>query len=145
MGASNTIIRLALLGSLHACSSAGAQFQYCPRDVTRPNQFDCTPVARPQLQVPVAQQLLPHEMASYPYAVPYPYPVQHVHVVPQPYVGQQPHMVAYPVPPPAVYAHPYPYPMRDDVGVAVATMGAFLLGATLMRRGPFPIHFIPRR
>lgn len=129
MEASNTVIRLALLGSLFACASAGAQVQYCPRDVTRPNQLDCAPVALRQPRLPVAQQPLPYETAAYPYAVAYTYAVP------------QPHMV----PPPVVYAQPYPSVVRDDAGVAVATMGAFLLGATLMRRGPIPIHFIPRR
>jgi hypothetical protein len=136
MRASRQVVRLALCGSaLIASTGAAAQQYYCPRDVTRLHQLDCGASApRPQ-RVPVAQQLLPHELAPhyYGYAVPYAYAAPAPHAVPHPPVYPQP-----------VYA----VPVRDEAGAAVAFLGAALIGAALTRgavRSSLRFHYGPRR
>jgi hypothetical protein len=138
MRASNQVIRLALCGSaLLASASAQAQY-YCPRDVTRPSQLDCDSIVPRQQRVPIAQQLLPHELA--PHYAHYGYAA-----VPYTYAASAPHAVAYP----PVYPQPvYAVPVRDEAGAAVAFLGAALIGAALTRgavRSSLRFHYGPRR
>jgi hypothetical protein len=127
-----TAVRLALCGLAFAASGqASAQYSYCARDVTRPNQLGCDPVPQMQQRVPVAQQALPGE-AFYPYA-----PVVPVYAYPHP----QP-IAVYP-PAPVVYP---PVAYQADPVPAVAA--GLLFGALLMRgafaHGP-RMHWGPRR
>src|SRR5262245_65429326 len=72
MGVSNRVISLVLCGAMSSAATNATAQAYCPRDVTRHALAGCVALGQsvPQSHVPVAQQLLPHEVYPYTYAVP---------------------------------------------------------------------------